>query len=107
MLLVEEYWPFTMHLQTLVRALALRLGSGEVLRLMTSQNSQKASPYRTSPLKVLRSAAEQAGEVSKSVGNESSCGALLVALAAVVTAVAKGAIRSAGRANERRILPGA
>lgn len=58
--LLEEACPLTTQLQTSVRALALRLGSGESLRLTTSQNSQKASPYRTSPLKVLMSAAEQA-----------------------------------------------
>lgn len=62
--LLAEDWPLTIHWQTLVRGLAARLGRGDVLRLTTSQNSQNASPYLTSPLNVLRSVAEQAEEVS-------------------------------------------
>jgi hypothetical protein len=61
--LLVEVWATT-HLQTLVRELAARSGRGDVLRLMTSQNWQNAAPYLTSPLKVLRSVAEQAGDVS-------------------------------------------
>jgi len=63
--LLAEDWLLTTHLQTFVRELAARSGSGEVLRLMMSQNSQNAAPYLTSPLKVLRSVAEQAGDISK------------------------------------------
>jgi hypothetical protein len=61
--LVDEAW-LTTHLQTLVREPAARSGRGDVLRLMTSQNSQNAWPYLTSPLNVLRSVAEQADAIS-------------------------------------------
>ena len=63
--LLAEDWLLTTHLQTFVRELAARSGRGDVLRLMMSQNSQNAAPYLTSPLKVLRSVAEQADDISK------------------------------------------
>jgi hypothetical protein len=62
--LLVEAWPLTRHLQTFVREPAARSGRGDVLRLMMSQNSQNAWPYLTSPLKVLRSVAEQAEDIS-------------------------------------------